>query len=102
MSLSGLSGFSPAAGASPAEVEATLHREVMRAAAQAAVQAAMAGVNPPDGVVRAKMDGAGATRAAASRGGGVIDVPYRTRARTGLVRTRGGWVCRSNSRAWDE
>ena len=38
MSLSGLSGFSPALfGASPAEVEATLHREVMQAAAQAAV-----------------------------------------------------------------
>ena len=69
VSLSGLSGFSPALfGASPAEVEATLHREVMQAAAQAAVQAAMAGVNPPDSVVRAKMDGAGATRAAARRG----------------------------------
>ena len=68
VSLSGLSGLSPTLfGASPAEVEATLHREVMQAAAQAAVQAAMAGVNPPDSVVRAKMDGARATRAAATR-----------------------------------
>ena len=39
----------------------------MQAAAQAAVQAAMAGVNPPDSVGGAKMDGAGATRAASSR-----------------------------------
>jgi hypothetical protein len=69
VSLSGLSGLSPTLfGASPAEVEATLHREVMQAAAQAAVQAAMAGVNPPDSVVREKMDaGARATRAAATR-----------------------------------
>ena len=68
MSLSGLSGLSPTLfGTSPAEVEATLHREVMQAAAQAAVQAAMAGVNPPDSVVREKMDGARATRAAATR-----------------------------------
>ena len=67
MSLSGLSGLSPALfGASPAEVEATLSREVMQAAAQAAVQAAIAGMQPPDSVVRAKMEGR-TTRAAATQ-----------------------------------
>ena len=41
--------------------------EVMVVVVVMAVQAAMAGVNPPDSVVRAKMDGARATRAAATR-----------------------------------